>query len=31
MGFNNISIGLGEICLINIFLLLRFGLVWFGW
>jgi len=25
------SIGLSEICLINIFLMLRFGLFWFGW
>jgi len=28
MGFNNISIGVGGICLTNIFLMLRFGLVW---
>jgi len=25
------SIGLCDICLINIFLMLQFGLVWFGW
>jgi len=26
-----LSIGLGDIDLVNVFLMLRFGLVWFGW
>jgi len=25
------SIGLGDIDLVNVFLMLRFGLIWFGW
>jgi len=26
-----VSIGLKDICLNNVFLMLQFGLVWFGW
>jgi len=27
----SIGLGLGDVCFINIFLMLQFGLVWFSW